>query len=206
MIGSSAMRWLLGLESVPADATDVRLAWDRPFPTWVAVAVVAVAIAAAWASYRSIDIAPGRRRTLVALRSAAIVLLAALLAGPLLEVPRESIEPDSVIVLADRSRSMEVEDVTSRTGGTRTRDAALREIVGPGTPFADAGDEHRIAVGPHPVDRFTQHGHGRVQRYFHRRPLGGARGLRGSRAGLALGDIELGLARRLGRRDAAPRR
>ena len=145
MIGSSAMRWLLGLESVPADATDVRLAWERPFPTWIAVAVVTVAIAAAWASYRSIDIAPGRRRTLVALRSAAIVLLAALLAGPLLEVPRESVEPDSVIVLADRSRSMEVEDVASRAGGTRTRDAALREIVGPGTPFAGAGDEHRIA-------------------------------------------------------------
>lgn len=145
MIDSAAIRWLLGLESVPAGATDVRVAWEHPFPAWIAATVVTLAVLAAWASYRNIDVGRGRRRVLVALRSATIVLLAALLAGPLLEVPRESIEPDSVIVLADRSRSMEVEDVASRTGGTRTRDAALREVVGPGTAFADAGGEHRVA-------------------------------------------------------------
>ena len=145
MIRSAAVRWLLGLESVPADATGVRLAWDRAFPAWIAAAALLVAFLAAWASYRNIDIPRRRRGTLVALRTLTVVLLAALLAGPLLEVPRESVEPDGVIVLADRSRSMEVEDVASRAGGTRTRDAALRELVGPGTPFAGAGEEHRVA-------------------------------------------------------------
>ena len=144
MTGSAAVRWLLGLQSVPAGASDARLAWEHDVPAWLAVLAVAVAAAVAWASYRRLAIGERSRRALVALRTASILLLAALLAGPLLEIPRETVEPDSVIVLADRSRSMEVEDMAG-PGGSRSRDAALRELAGAGSPFADAGPDHRVS-------------------------------------------------------------
>jgi len=144
MIGSSVVRWLLGLESVAADAADVRLAWERPVPTWIMACLLAAAAAVAWAAYRRMDVSPRRRTVMAVLRWSGIALLLALLAGPVLEVPRESIDPDAVIVLADRSRSMEVEDMPADAGALRSRDAALREIAGPGTPFAAAGDEHRV--------------------------------------------------------------
>ena len=143
MTGNSAIRWLLGLERVPADATAVRLGWEHPVPAWASAAMVAAAIAFAWLSYRRIALATGHRRTLVALRSATFTLLAALLAGPVLEVPRESIDPDSVIVLADRSRSMSVEDV-SVAGGRLSRDAALRRLASADGPFSSVGEEHRV--------------------------------------------------------------
>ena len=143
MTGNSAIRWLLGLERVPADATAVRLGWEHPVPAWASAAMVAAAIAFAWLSYRRIALATGHRRTLVALRSATFTLLAALLAGPVLEVPRESIDPDSVIVLADRSRSMSVEDVPV-AGGRLSRDAALRRLASADGPFSSVGEEHRV--------------------------------------------------------------
>ena len=144
MTGSSAIRWLLGLESVPAGATDARLAWEHEFPAWVAALAVAAAFGAAWASYRRLAIAERPRRVLVALRTASLAALAALLAGPLLEIPRETVEPDSVVVLADRSRSMEVEDMSGPTG-FRSRDAVLRDLAGPASPFTEAGPDHRVS-------------------------------------------------------------
>jgi hypothetical protein len=142
--GSSFVRWLFGLGAIPAGAGGTRIGWEHPFPLWLALLAVALALLAAWASYRRVAIADGRRRTLIALRTATTVLLAALLAGPLLEVPRETVEPDSVVVLADRSRSMEVQDIAGASGA-RSRDAALRELAAPGSPFADAGPEHRVS-------------------------------------------------------------
>lgn len=143
MIGNAAIRWLLGLERVPVDAAGVRLGWEHPVPAWAIAAGIAAAIAAAWLSYRRIAVTAGQRRTLVALRSATLVVLAALLAGPVLELPRESVDPDSVIVLADRSRSMSVEDVPA-AGGYRSRDAALRQLASAQGPFASVGGEHRV--------------------------------------------------------------
>ena len=145
MINNTVLRWSLGLQSLPPDAEAVRFAWERPIPLFVWVLVVVLATVVAWASYRNITIGPRHRRVLCALRTGTIVFLVALLLGPLLEVPRESIEPDAVIVLADRSRSMEVADVANSTGVPETRDAALRSLVGEDSSFAQIGDEHRVA-------------------------------------------------------------
>ena len=144
MIDAPLVRWMLGLERLPADAESVRLAWTHPVPAWMAAAACFLALGAAWLSYRGIHVAPRHRRVLCALRAATILLLAALLAGPVLEVPRESVDPDSVIVLADRSRSMTVEDVPGPGGTSRSRDAALRELAAAAGPFSSVGDEHRV--------------------------------------------------------------
>ena len=144
MTGNALVRWLLGLQSVPSGAPDVRFAWEHPVSPASWVVIVGAAVLVGWLSYRRMEIGRARRRSLVALRSAVIVLLAMLLAGPLLEVPRESIEPDAVIVLADRSRSMEVEDLVGPGGSMQSRDAALRSLAMAPTPFDAIGAEHRV--------------------------------------------------------------
>ena len=144
MTGNALVRWLLGLQSVPAGAPDVRFAWEHPVSPASWVVIVGAAVLVGWLSYRRMEIGRARRRSLVALRAAVIVLLAMLLAGPLLEVPRESIEPDAVIVLADRSRSMEVEDLVGPAGSAQSRDAALRSLAMAPTPFDAVGAEHRV--------------------------------------------------------------
>jgi hypothetical protein len=144
MIGNTFVRWMLGLHDVPADATGLRLAWERQVPTWLAVAAIVVAVAIAWASYRRIAIPQRRRVLLAALRAATIVLIGVLLAGPVLELPREQVEPDAVLVLADRSRSMEVQDVAAGTS-RETRDAALVRTVRDRAFLGTLGPEHRVA-------------------------------------------------------------
>ena len=144
MIDGPVVRWALGVERLPADAESVRLAWMHPVPAWAVALAFCLAVGAAWLSYRGVHVAPGRRRLLCALRAATIILLAALLAGPVLEVPRESVDPDSVIVLADRSRSMSVEDIPGPGGTHRSRDAALRDLAAADGPFSSMGDEHHV--------------------------------------------------------------
>jgi hypothetical protein len=158
VIGWAPVRWLLGLDAIPADAPVVRWAWERPLPAWAWAAAVVGAALAAWLSYRQVDVGPGRRRTLAVIRAFSIAFLVALVAGPVLEVPRERIEPDAVLVLADRSRSLEIEDTTGADGTPRTRDAVLRSIAAQ-SPLDSLGAEHRVtwfgfaeALSPLPRD------------------------------------------------------
>ncbi len=116
--------WALG--APPAAGDGVSLVFERPLPAWgwFLVAVGAVGLAA-W-SYRRLSLsrtASSRalRAALVAVRSATLVLLVALVAGPSLRFERTRIERDRVVVLVDRSRSLAIAD----GGGGRTRDAQL---------------------------------------------------------------------------------
>ena len=144
MIGWAPVRWLLGLEAIPSDAPVVRWAWERPLAPWAWVTILAAAAAVAWLSYRQVDVPRGRRRILASLRAVTLAFLAALVAGPVLEVPRERVEPDAVLVLADRSRSLEIEDTTGADGTPSTRDAALRAIAAR-SPLDSLGVEHRVS-------------------------------------------------------------
>lgn len=144
MISNGVVRWLLGIRAIPADAGDVRLAFERPIPAWGWALAVAVAVVVAWWSYRRLAAPRARRVLLGALRAALLLLIVVLVAGPMVELPRERREPDTVLVLADRSRSMEVADVA--LGGERVaRDAALRSLAtGTDRLLADAGEAHRV--------------------------------------------------------------
>ena len=136
---------MFGLQSLPVDATAVRFAWERTIPisAWLLVCVLALLVA--WGSYRNVAIPTTKRRALCSLRTITIIFLIALFLGPLLEVPQESVEPDSVIILADRSRSMEVADLSDSLNGPKSRDAALWELASSDSPFALIGNEHRVA-------------------------------------------------------------
>ena len=144
MISSPAVRWLLGLDAVAADATGVRLAWTVELPAWAWLTVVAGACVIARMSYRHMPLDPLRSWALAAARALLLVTLAVLACGPVLEVPRERVEADSVLVLVDRSRSLEVEDMEAPGGGWRSRDAALRAVVADAA-FRASGPEHRMS-------------------------------------------------------------
>ena len=145
-VSSTWVRWLLGVDVIPADAGPLRLAFDHDLPPWGWALVLAAAVGVAWWSYRRLDLVRWKRVALGCMRAALLVLLAVLACGPALELPRETREPDVVLVLADRSRSMEVEDVQRTQGGARTsRDAALRQLLaGPDHLLATPGDAHRV--------------------------------------------------------------
>jgi hypothetical protein len=144
MIGNAAVRWLLGIRAIPADAGDLRVAFERPLPAWGWALAVGLAALVAWWSYRRMAASRGRVALLGACRVALLLLLVVLAAGPVLELPRERREPDAVLVLADRSRSMEVADVPAADARI-TRDAALASLAtGPSRLLADAGDAHRV--------------------------------------------------------------
>jgi len=134
---SGAWRWLLGLEDLPADAEGLRPAWEHPLPVWGWLLVIAAVVAFAIWSYRGLDAPPRRRTILTALRTALLLILVVCVCGPMLELPREDIEPDSVVVLLDRSRSMAVRDGEAGADGRATRESVLQSVL------ADAGDVWR---------------------------------------------------------------
>ena len=119
-MNSPLTRWLLDLDVIPADAEGVRLAWEHGWPAWVWVVLLATAgFLAAWSYSRLLGDRRGRAVLGVA-RFALVVLALVIISGPMLELPRETIEQDWVLMLVDRSASMGIEDV----GGAGDRSPA----------------------------------------------------------------------------------
>ncbi|NNF43719.1 MAG: hypothetical protein HKO59_04825 [Phycisphaerales bacterium] len=132
-MNSPFVRWLLDLERIPANADDLRLVWEHPLPAWLVVfLVMMLAALAAWSYSR---LAGGRltRGLLAGARFVVLLLALTLLLGPVLELPRETVEPDWVMILADRSASMTIADAPGRV----TRNEQLEELVRVNTPTFD---------------------------------------------------------------------
>ena len=127
---SGAWRWLLGIDQIPAEAESLQLGFEHPMPPWAWALVVALAALLAWLGYFKMSGPLGWRSVLASLRAALLVWLVVLLAGPELVLPRERIERDRVVVLVDRSESMQVEDVqTPGESNRRSRDEQLRSML-----------------------------------------------------------------------------
>ena len=109
-MNSPLLRWLLDVDLIPAGADGLALAWERPWPLWVwsALAIVA-ALFAVW-SYSKLVGRPAGRWVLACVRAAIILLALAFISGPMLQLPRETVEQDWLLVLADRSQSMTIAD------------------------------------------------------------------------------------------------
>jgi uncharacterized membrane protein len=128
-MNNDLMRWLLDLDVIPAGSQGLRLAWERAWPAWAwFLILLAAALFALWSYSRML----GRRsgRTILALtRMALIVLLLLVISGPMIELPRETIEQDWVLILADRSESMKIADVEAPPGSRTSRDGQLRGVL-----------------------------------------------------------------------------
>jgi len=127
------IEWVTGA-TLPDDVGAASVVFERPLPTWAWFLVVVGACAIGWWSYRRLSgsqsaASRATRGALALLRAAAIVLVALLIAGPSLRLERIRIERDRLVVLVDRSQSLEIEDGPAG----RSRDAELRGIL------ADAG-------------------------------------------------------------------
>ena len=117
---SELWRWLLGLERLSPSDAGVEFGFAHALPLWAWALVALAAVAVAWRSYTRLDGARWARFGLGLLRSALLVLLALLIAGPRLTRTHEIEEKDWVLVLVDRSASMNIRDA-AETGGAARR-------------------------------------------------------------------------------------
>lgn len=123
---SEARDWLLRLPE-GVDLSNWRIAFERPVPTWAWLLMSSAIVLGVLWSLRGLRLAMPRRITIGALRSLLLILIALLIAGPMLILPRERTEPDWVVVLCDRSRSMLIPDATVDARAA-TRDEQLRSF------------------------------------------------------------------------------
>lgn len=140
---SDLLNWAFGLERLRLGDAGVSLAFERPLPAWAWALAAAGAVALAWWSYSRLVGAGGRlaRASLAGLRAATLLLVGVLLSGPQIVRVNEQTEPDWVVVLADRSASMQIKDAppvgtpdapgpAAPAGERITRDEQLRRAIG----------------------------------------------------------------------------
>ena len=144
-MNSTFGRWLFGIRDLPVGAEEIRLAWERPFEGWVWVLVVLGSIGIALWSYSRLDAGIRARSLLGSIRALILILLAACIAGPMAELPRELVEPDWVAVLVDRSRSMQVRDGSTTPVDRKTREDDLQAVLDSAGPaWWNPGEARRI--------------------------------------------------------------
>lgn len=145
-MNSPMLRRLFNIESIPADAETVSLAWENPWPGWVwALLLLAAALFAAW-SYSRLTGRRSGKIVLASVRFAIITLVLVLISGPMLEMPRETVEEDWVLVLVDRSVSMNIADtIDEATGDRLSRDEQLRRALAEhAETFAALGENKQL--------------------------------------------------------------
>lgn len=123
----------LGLDRLSLADPETSLDWAHPLPAWAWVAVILAAIGFGTWSYVHLQGAVWMRSVLAGLRVLTLLLIAVLLAGPELTRTDERVEPDWVLMLVDRSASMQIEDVADTDADARrvavSRDEQLRRTL-----------------------------------------------------------------------------
>lgn len=129
-MNSPLMRHLFNVETIPADAESVVLAWEQPWPGWVwALLMIAAGFFALW-SYSRLTGGRTGKVALAGIRFTIVMLVLVLISGPMLQMPRETVEDDWVLVLVDRSASMNIADTFDETGNVRiSRDQQVRNSL-----------------------------------------------------------------------------
>ncbi len=124
------MNPFLALVTAPESGTGVRETFrllDLPEAWIVALIVLPLCAGIAWIAYRSEDLRPGARATLITLRFLALLLLAAVLCRPVFVQRREEVRPAEVVVLIDDSASMSRKDAYANDERTRENLRALAD-------------------------------------------------------------------------------
>ena len=125
--------WLdtwLGLQDLSMQNNPNRLDWMVSLPAWCwAMIVLAVLLFAAW-SYSRLLGKKWLRVSFSILRAATIILVILLLAGPVLIEQNDLVEPDVVLVMLDRSKSMTMTDAaTVDSNEPLSRDHVLKTVL-----------------------------------------------------------------------------
>lgn len=119
---------VFSLRDLSTGGEGVQFQFAREWPLWAWALIVIFCAAVAFWSYWRITGPRTARSTFATLRTLTLILLAVLIAGPQLVKQNERVEKDWVVLLADRSRSMQVVDAPG--AGTRTsRDDQLRAAL-----------------------------------------------------------------------------
>ncbi|MEM6393089.1 MAG: hypothetical protein AAF797_09985 [Planctomycetota bacterium] len=131
--------WALGLEGGGGGGVSVadeglELTWRYPLPGWVWVLIGLGALGLAWMTYTRMVGPRWGRYGLAGLRAMLLVWVAVLLAGPGLVRTDERVEKDRLLILVDRSASMQTRDMAAGDGdraggGVVSRDARLKAAV-----------------------------------------------------------------------------
>ncbi len=121
---------LLGLRELSWSDPSAGLGFEHALPAWLWVLIAIAALFIAGLSYRRLLGNRAMRFALAAVRTATILVIVLLLAGPTLVLPRETVERDWLLVMLDRSASMNVRDVMdAATGEAVSRERSLREAL-----------------------------------------------------------------------------
>jgi hypothetical protein len=129
MIDHPVIRWLLGIEVDPSAEGSIRLGWEMPLAGWMWLVGISAALLLSWLAYTRMTPRPWMRRILTGLRAAALLLVLVLVARPVLEFVEERRESDRIVILADRSKSLQLADWKDGSGTLRTRDEQLRSSL-----------------------------------------------------------------------------
>ena len=138
--------WLLGLETLELGREGVQLGFERPFPGWMWPGLIAVIVIASFWSYRRLEGSRAARVALAAMRALLLATLLTLIAGPRLVERDETVERDWVVVLADRSASMSVEDATTPGGSRQSREAQLQAALSQSWPMWNELARDRVVL------------------------------------------------------------
>jgi hypothetical protein len=126
---NEAIRWLLDLDSLDFGQAGVHLELAHPIAPWAWALLILGAAGVAWWSYRRLEGGVLWRALLAGVRSLLLAGLVLVIAAPRLVKPNETEEKDWVLVLADRSASMEVRDApdggAGAASGRTSRDAQM---------------------------------------------------------------------------------
>ncbi|UCD75490.1 MAG: hypothetical protein JSV91_00955 [Phycisphaerales bacterium] len=139
------VRWLLDLDIIPDDATGLRFMWQHHWPLWAWVLLTLAALLfAAW-SYSRLTGRVLPRGLLATARFLITLMLLVLLAGPMIELPRETEEPDYAVMLLDRSESMNVGDLGDAENRI-SRDRQLRDLLSKHASMFERLEENRRVI------------------------------------------------------------
>lgn len=141
---------MLGLRRLSWSDDRAHLSWQYPLPAWAWVLVIAAAITLAGWSYRRLVGARAMRMGLAAFRAIVLLLLAVLISGPLLVINQELVEPDTMLVLVDRSASMAIRDMPADAASATTAPGAS---ISRNTALANALQKHAELFGPAQMGR-----------------------------------------------------
>ncbi|MCK4872534.1 MAG: hypothetical protein KAS72_07395 [Phycisphaerales bacterium] len=125
----NALTWLLDLDQLSSGG-GASFGWERPIALWLVLLIAAVAGTLAVWSYRGLLGRRSWRITLATVRTLLLLLLVSFIAGPQLILREQSVDEDVVLVLLDRSASLQVRDGMGPTAPNRvSRDDELHRML-----------------------------------------------------------------------------